>query len=338
MVLDEDERKAILEEGTDIEIIIEVNSVASDKEPDSAKKAEIAQKAVEQIKNVASLKDEELAGEPGLVYVDLSMHKRITTIQKKTDMESGDMTTSTEETVEDVHEVKEAITITLGIPADILHSKSEAYVRKFTVVRMHEGADGTEIEALPTLEKDGTLTFETDRFSVYAIIYQDVSACAGGNHTWEEAYTIDKAATCTEEGSRSIHCRYCSEVKDVQAIPAAGHKYGSWKVVKKATATESGEREKSCKICGNVVKEKISAIREDEKDKPGTKNNGQTPDSKSRQPAIQTATQKPQITETTEAPETGDGSRPFLYLLLAVLSSLGAVFFGWKRKNSRKDT
>ncbi len=340
-VLEEDERKAVLEEGTDIEIIIEANSVASDHEPDGAQMEEIVKKAVEEIKNAASLSDEELTGEPGLVYVDLSMHKRITTIRKETDPESGDMTTSTEETVEDVHEVKEAVTITLGISADILHPQSEGYVRKFTVVRMHEGDAGAEIEALPTLEKDGMLTFETDRFSVYAITYQDVSVCAGGNHTWEEDYTIDKAATCTEEGSKSVHCRYCSEVKDVQAIPATGHKYGGWKVVKEATATTNGEREKSCMVCGYVVKEEIPAIGSEGNDKPDDGNDGQRPDGSKDGQAANTAAnaaentsaQKPQ---TVAAPKTGDESKTLLYLLLTAFSSLGAVLFARKKKKEEK--
>lgn len=343
VVLKEDERKAVLEEGTDIEIVVEVNRVDPDKEPDGTQREKVIKKAVEEIKSADSLSDEELSGEPGLVYVDLSMYKKITAIRKKTDPESGTVTTSTEKTVEDVHEVKEAVTITLGIPAGIRYPKSEAYKRKFTVVRIHESGAGTEIEALPTQEKDGKLTFETDRFSVYAIIYQDVSVCAGGNHTWEETATVDKEATCTEEGSKSVHCKYCSEVKDVQAIPATGHKYGEWKVVKEATDTTSGEREKYCMACGDVVKEKISAIGERKNNKSDTGNNSQAPNNDmagqdaaggSSGQKANTAKRNPQAEE---APETGDESRTFLYFLLTVLSGLGVVFFGRKKKMEKRD-
>lgn len=359
-VLNEGERKAVLEEGTDIEIIVEVDRVASDKEPGRKQMEEILKKAVEGIKNTSSLLDEELSGEPGLIYVDLSMHKKITTIRKEIDLESGDMTTSTEETVEDVHEVDGDITITLGIPKEILHPKSVEYVRKFTVVRMHEGAGGTEIEALPTLKKDEMLSFATDQFSVYAIVYQDVAACAGGNHTWGEDYTIDKAATCTEEGSRSIHCKYCSEVKDVQTVPAAGHKYGDWKVVREATATAGGERERACEVCGNTVKEEIPAVGAGGNNMPGNGTGGQALKSKkdSRNKnggnsgkSEDTATQKPQAVvddkgrkpantarpkpPVTGEPETGEQTRAFLYLLFATLSSLGAILFGRKKKEER---
>ena len=46
-------------------------------------------------------------------------------------------------------------------------------------------------------------------------------------HSWESDYTIDKEATCTEDGSQSIHCSRCDAVKDSQVIPK-GHKYGGW--------------------------------------------------------------------------------------------------------------
>ena len=45
-------------------------------------------------------------------------------------------------------------------------------------------------------------------------------------HDWEEAFTVDKEATCTEEGSKSIHCKNCDAVKDSTNIPATGHAYG----------------------------------------------------------------------------------------------------------------
>ncbi|MCD7845744.1 MAG: hypothetical protein LUG57_07845, partial [Oscillospiraceae bacterium] len=44
-------------------------------------------------------------------------------------------------------------------------------------------------------------------------------------HEWETEYTIDKAATCTTDGSQSIHCANCDAVKDSQTIPATGHSY-----------------------------------------------------------------------------------------------------------------
>ena len=60
-------------------------------------------------------------------------------------------------------------------------------------------------------------------------------------HDWEADFTIDKAATCTEDGSKSIHCKNCDAVKDSTVIPATGHAYGeptwTWTGLESATAT-----------------------------------------------------------------------------------------------------
>ena len=74
-------------------------------------------------------------------------------------------------------------------------------------------------------------------------------------HTWEEDYTVDKPATCTEEGSESIHCEKCDAVLDSRTIPAKGHTPAAErKGVKEATATEEGYTgDIVCKVCGEVI-------------------------------------------------------------------------------------
>ncbi len=48
-------------------------------------------------------------------------------------------------------------------------------------------------------------------------------------HTPEKGYTIDKKPTCTQKGSRSIHCKICGEPipETVESIPATKH---NWKI------------------------------------------------------------------------------------------------------------
>ena len=57
------------------------------------------------------------------------------------------------------------------------------------------------------------------------------------NHAWGTDYEIDKAATCTVAGSKSIHCILCGEIKNGStiAIPPNGHKI--IKVAAKAATT-----------------------------------------------------------------------------------------------------
>lgn len=75
-------------------------------------------------------------------------------------------------------------------------------------------------------------------------------------HTWENGYTRDVEATCTEDGSESIHCAKCDAVKDSRVIPATDHNYGGW-IYKDPTCTKDGYRKKTCKKCGDVVTEVI---------------------------------------------------------------------------------
>lgn len=76
-------------------------------------------------------------------------------------------------------------------------------------------------------------------------------------HEWEDDYTVDREPSCTEEGSKSIHCKGCDEVKDSTAIPALGHAWDSGVVTKKATETEAGQIKYTCTRCGAVRYEKI---------------------------------------------------------------------------------
>ena len=81
-------------------------------------------------------------------------------------------------------------------------------------------------------------------------------------HTWNEEYTVDKEATCTEEGSESIHCSVCGFIDEstIRVIEKKEHAYGDWLVTKEATCTEEGNKEKICTDCGEKTTEVIPAL------------------------------------------------------------------------------
>ena len=81
------------------------------------------------------------------------------------------------------------------------------------------------------------------------------------HHVWNEDYTVDKEATCTEEGSESIHCSVCDTTDEttVRSIPKKEHAYGDWTVTKEPTCTEIGSKEKVCEDCGDKVIEEVPA-------------------------------------------------------------------------------
>ena len=90
--------------------------------------------------------------------------------------------------------------------------------------------------------------------------YTETKDVDANGHTWEKDYTVDKEPTCTAEGSKSIHCKNCDEVKDSTVIKALEHDFtGKWKVTKKATCTEPGTKTRKCSRCDAVETETIPA-------------------------------------------------------------------------------
>ena len=74
--------------------------------------------------------------------------------------------------------VKEAITFTVPVPEN-LPELAEGFRRIFYIVREHDG----DIDILEVKEADGKLSFETDKFSTYAIAYKDVENSGEGEAT-----------------------------------------------------------------------------------------------------------------------------------------------------------
>lgn len=79
-------------------------------------------------------------------------------------------------------------------------------------------------------------------------------------------YVIDKAETCTEDGSKSLHCTVCDAIIEETVVvinEIDGHKWStSKKVIKDATCTAKGEKAIVCENCGVIkagTKEEIAA-------------------------------------------------------------------------------
>ena len=73
--------------------------------------------------------------------------------------------------VSDISELTEKVTFTIAIPEE-LKKVEEGITREFYIIRVHNGeAERLEVK----VNSDGTLSFETDRFSTYALAYKDVT-------------------------------------------------------------------------------------------------------------------------------------------------------------------
>ena len=73
------------------------------------------------------------------------------------------------------------------------------------------------------------------------------------DHGWNSSYTVDKKATCTAEGTKSIHCKDCTATKNSTSIPKAEHTIVTL-AQKPATCNSTGLTAGSkCSVCNETI-------------------------------------------------------------------------------------
>lgn len=93
-------------------------------------------------------------------YIDISCYKQL--------IRDGVAETPVKVTVTN----GDTLSVTIKIPQEFLN-KDPNILREYRIVRYHEGEAYAEILPTDYNRADGTLTFETDKFSTYAIVYAD---------------------------------------------------------------------------------------------------------------------------------------------------------------------
>ena len=113
-----------------------------------------------------------------------------------------------------------------------------------------------------TCTEDGNIEYWTcsncgkifkDSQGVYQIT--EAETVVKAHHQWKSTYTVDKPATCKEEGSRSIHCSVCGAIREgsTETIPKANHSWNPNPTVDKpATCKEEGSQSIHCSVCGAI--------------------------------------------------------------------------------------
>lgn len=76
----------------------------------------------------------------------------------------------------EIHEINAPIKISFRLSDDLLNTDSKVK-REYMVLRNHDG----EVTTLPGIFADGIITFETDRFSDYAIAWKDTAVSTSGS-------------------------------------------------------------------------------------------------------------------------------------------------------------
>lgn len=72
-------------------------------------------------------------------------------------------------------------------------------------------------------------------------------------------WTVKTAPTCEGKGTEVQKCTACGTELNTREIAAKGHTFGEWNIVKDATCTEKGEKKSVCTVCGKAVTEEIAA-------------------------------------------------------------------------------
>ena len=99
----------------------------------------------------------------------------------------------------------------------------------------------------------GSLSVSVTSNRTYYAVWEYIHTCS---FTGEEEIVVD--ATCTENGSKLVHCTEpsCSKVQTV-VIEAYGHSEGEWEVVKPVACLENGLKERRCPDCDHLFESEI---------------------------------------------------------------------------------
>ena len=73
-------------------------------------------------------------------------------------------------------------------------------------------------------------------------------------------WTLQSAATCTQNGARYTACTVCNTVLNTESTEKIGHNFSTWNTTKAASCTQKGEKESTCTHCGTTVEESIDEL------------------------------------------------------------------------------
>ncbi len=118
-------------------------------------------------------------------------------------------------------------------------------------------AKGHSFDEWHAIDTEGTCDPTGEIHTCQVCGYSETRNMTEDSHAWDADYTIDKEPTCTEEGSRSIHCSKCGATKNSETILSTGHVSGKAEKMneQKATCLKEGcyDEVVFCTVCGEEV-------------------------------------------------------------------------------------
>lgn len=81
-----------------------------------------------------------------------------------------------------------------------------------------------------------------------------------GGHKYSSDWTVDTAATCTKDGSKSQRCERCDTKGNITIIPATGHTMQKTDKVEAACTTPGKEAYYTCGTCGKHFEDEAGTV------------------------------------------------------------------------------
>ena len=130
-----------------------------------------------------------------------------------------------------------------------IHCKHCKAIYKSEVIPAAHKYGEWEVTITPSCETTGM-----ERRVCDACREEETKVLSATGHSWNEEAIVDKEPTCTDEGSKSVHCKHCNIKKEdtIESIPALEHSYGEWQDVDTPDCDDSGSKRRICDNCGHI--------------------------------------------------------------------------------------
>ncbi|MDY3795244.1 MAG: InlB B-repeat-containing protein, partial [Agathobacter sp.] len=182
------EERTAIQNGEDARVWMEVNSTDESR---------ISQEDKQTIQNAAAAV---MGDNPTITYFDIELFKQVGDNEKT-----------------QLHEPGIPIQVTIQIPADLLNHDVNL-IREYKIIRLHTDVSTGEslVDTLSGIfdEATGDFTFETDKFSTYAIAYKDVPVVLDTGDDSDQVTTEDGGNTDTSDGTVTISSNHDTSKHD----------------------------------------------------------------------------------------------------------------------------
>ena len=120
----------------------------------------------------------------------------------------------------------------------------------------YDKTKNSDLNAVGAIEKEGSNDIKGKESSE---LLADVCENYYGGHEYETEWTVDKEASCTEEGSQSHHCKRCENKTDVTVIEKKDHILEKTEAKEATHLTEGNIAYWTCQICKKYFKDEAGS-------------------------------------------------------------------------------